>query len=492
MRSLFKNSRCQVLTFATALFTIGFAILASDTRADDRFVVPTSSSDSSSPPPPSSNSGNSYSPPPPSSSRSNNSGNSPSDSNRFNVPVPGNSSPNGSQPGNGPIGGLPGRGGYATYIPYWGGYYYWDGDYYYWGGHRYVSEFGSFGRYPFYSGFGDVGQFDRTSTEKSTLIFFPPNVPPIGAPIPPRQAPSGGITAPGELAKFIYEPFYAPLSTRLSEQDLTKKLMTRLDNYRAKRSALQSELQNKLDSLKDATPADRTQQLETFAREQTPHIAELEATAEQLRSDLLRGGLVGLFSGTGDWNQSRNWTLGTGSLARPREQTLVYEFLVMRAAVFYQDGLSPAQRRLLREVAMELQVDAFKPKVEDSTQKEPTLVFFSPETAQIKVSDDLPADLSAKIAVYKNEKSAIKTELRETLYQQDKASASRRAQALKQLAESQEPRIASLRSKAWPTISARGSPACPSRLARSQHPDSPQNWPCAFPNIKKKNWLCRR
>ena len=408
------------------------------------------------------------------------------------MPVPGNSSPNGSQPGNGPIGGLPGHGGYATYIPYWGGYYYWDGDYYYWGGHRYVSEFGSFGRYPFYSGFGDVGQFDRTSTEKSTLIFFPPNVPPIGAPIPPRQAPSGGITAPGELAKFIYEPFYAPLSTRLSEQDLTKKLMTRLDNYRAKRSALQSELQNKLDSLKDATPADRTQQLETFAREQTPHIAELEATAEQLRSDLLRGGLVGLFSGTGDWNQSRNWTLGTGSLARPREQTLVYEFLVMRAAVFYQDGLSPAQRRLLREVAMELQVDAFKPKVEDSTQKEPTLVFFSPETAQIKVSDDLPADLSAKIAVYKNEKSAIKTELRETLYQQDKASASRRAQALKQLAESQEPRIASLRSKAWPTISARGSPACPSRLARSQHPDSPQNWPCAFPNIKKKNWLCRR
>jgi hypothetical protein len=353
--------------------------------------------------------------------------------------VPSNSSSDSRyNPGNG------GHGGHYNNIPYWGGYYYWEGDYYYWGGHRYISQFGSFGRYPFYPGFGDVYRDDRQSNVNSTRIFFPPSPPPIGAPIPPKQVPGERISAPAELAKFVYEPFYAPLSTRFSEQDLTKKLMTRLDNYRAKRNALQAELQNKLDSLKDVAPADRIQQLESFAREQTPRIAELETTADLLRSDLLRGGLVGLFSGTGDWNQSRNWVLVGNSLPKAREQTLVYEFLVMRAAVFYQDGLSPAQRRLLREVAMELQVEALKPKTEDTAKKESSLVFFSPETARINVSDDLPADLAAKIAAYQSEKSAIKTELRDTLYQQDSASASQRIQALKQLAESQSSRIATL------------------------------------------------
>jgi hypothetical protein len=307
-----------------------------------------------------------------------------------------------------------------------------------------MSGFGDFGRYPFYPEFRNVYRSDRTANRDSMPIFFPPSPPPIGAPIPPKQAPGERIVAPTELAKFVYEPFYAPLSTRFSEQDLTKKLMTRLDNYQAKRNDLQTELQKKLKSLKDASSADRIQELETFAREQTPRIAALEAVADQLRSDLLRGGLVGMLSGTGDWNQARNWVLGRDFLAKPRDQTIVYEFLVMRAAVFYQEGLSPAQRRLLREVAMELQVEAFKPKSEEASKKETDLVFFSPETARIRVSDDLPADLAVKIAAYQSEKSAIKTELRDTLYQQDSVPASRRVQALKQLAESQEPRIAAL------------------------------------------------
>jgi hypothetical protein len=239
------------------------------------------------------------------------------------------------------------------------------------------------------------------------------------------------------LANYVYEPFYAPLSTRLSEQDLTKKLMTRLDSYRAKRTALQTELQQKIDSLKEATSSERTQQLADFSREQTPHIAELENAAEQLRSDLLRGGLVGLFSGTGDWNQSRTWKLGEGWLAQPRDKNLVFEFLVVRAAVFYQDGLSPAQRRLLREVAMELQVEAFKPTDKAKPQADEALLYFSPETARIRITDDFPAELSTKIAAYQTEKSRLKTELRDTLYQYDSSSSAKRAQMLKQLAETQ-------------------------------------------------------
>jgi len=220
--------------------------------------------------------------------------------------------------------------------------------------------------------------------------------------------------------------------------------MTRLESYRAKRSALQIELQKKLDSLKDTAPTDRIQQLETFAHEQTPRIVELETTAEQLRSDLLRGGLVGLFSGTGDWNQTRSWKLGEGPLAMPREKTLVFEFLVMRAAVFYQEGLSPAQRRLLREIAMELQVEAFKPVDKEKQKVDETLLYFSPETSRIRITDDLPADLSAKVTAYQTEKNRLKTELRDTLYHYDNETASKRVQALKLLADNQAASIAAL------------------------------------------------
>jgi len=473
MRSQIKFPTRRTFAFTAAIVSIGFTFFASSATADDRFVVPTSpsSNDSSpapSPPPPS---------PPPPPSGGNDSSYSPpsSDSGRFNVPVPNNPPsssnyiPGSGQSGGGYYSGNRGHGSYSNPFPYWGGYYYWDGDYYYWGGHRYYSESGRFGRYPFSLGYTE--RYNQTSNEKSVSIFFPPAAPPIGAPIPPKQAPGLQTPAPQELAKFIYEPFYAPLSTRLAEQDLSRKLITRLDNYKAKRSALQTELQKKLDSLTDAMPADRIQQLETFAREQTPRIAELEATAEQLRSDLLRGGLIGIFSGTGDWNETRRWALGGETLPQDRQQTLVFEFLVMRAAVYYQEGLSPAQRRLLREIAMELQVEAFKPKTEEPSKNETSLMFFSPETSRIGVPDDLPPDLSAKIATYQSEKKAIKTELRNTLYSQDRAAASRRFQVLKQLAESQASRIAVLDGLADDIR------ACLSRLPKPPGPTTPPAFP---------------
>lgn len=256
---------------------------------------------------------------------------------------------------------------------------------------------------------------------------------------------SGRTAAPAKLANFVYEPFYAPLSMRFAEQDLSKKLLNRLETFQAKRSELRKELEAKLVSLQDAPTAERIQQLETFAREQTPRIAALEETAEVLRSDLLRGGLVGVFSGSGDWNQRRQWTLNGNMNPTIRQPTLALEFLVMRAAIFYQEGLSPAQRRLLREVAMELQVEAFKPKSNPESKKsDEELVYFSPETARIRIADDLPADIAIKLDVYQSEKNAIKTELRDTLYLHDRSSSSKRVQALKQLAETQAPRIATL------------------------------------------------
>jgi aminopeptidase N len=120
------------------------------------------------------------------------------------------------------------------------------------------------------------------------------------------------------------------------------------------------------------------------------------------------------------------------------------EFQVVRAAVFYQEGFAPSQRRLLREVAMEVQVEAFKPKSAPASPEDNSLMYFSPETSRVRLPDELSAEIAAKVEAYQKEKSEIKTELRDAICQQDRATNAQRVQALRQLAESQTPRIAAL------------------------------------------------
>ena len=362
--------------------------------------------------------------------------------------MPGNSSSRGGSNYRG--GGYSGggyRGAYYPRNPYWSGSYYWGGNYYFSGGYYYSPFYDSFGNFrygypPFYSFAPPVRATDNS--DKRLPVYFPPNPPPLGAPMPPQQPTELSSVAPPELAAYVNEPFYPSLSTRLAQRNLTDRLRQRLDSYRATKTALQTELRVKLDALKDADPATRRRELKAFAPQQTPRIVELEKAAEQLRGDLLQGGLIRLFGSSGDWNQNRKWRLGQSPLNGPRAETLPAEFQVVRAAVFYQEGLAPAQRRLLREVAMEVQVEAFKPKSAPASSEDNALVYFSPETARVRLPDELTAELAAKVEAYAKEKTEIKTELRDAIYQQDRATGAQRVRALQQLAESQAPRIAAL------------------------------------------------
>jgi hypothetical protein len=362
--------------------------------------------------------------------------------------MPGNSSSQGgSNYRGGGYGGGGNRGGYYPRNSYWGGSYYWGGNYYYSGGYYYSPYYDSFGHYrygypPFYSYAPPAG---ATSTNDDRLpVFFPPIPPPLGAPTPPQQPVELSLVAPPELAAYINEPFFAPLSTRLARRNLTDQLRQRLDSYRANKTALQTELRAKLAALKDADAATRQRDLEAFAPQQTPRIVALEKAADQLRGDFLQGGLIRLFGSSGDWNQNRQWHLGQSPLSGTRAETLPAEFQVDRAAVFYQDGLAPAQRRLLREVAMDVQVDAFKPKSAPASPEDNSLMYFSPETARVRLPDELTSEIAAKVEAYTKEKTELKTELRDAIYLQDKATSAQRDRVLKQLAESQAPRIAAL------------------------------------------------
>lgn len=359
------------------------------------------------------------------------------DSNRFIVPVPAERRHGPDHSGGG--GGHWGHG-HGSLPPlfdsYWGGCYYWGGSYYFWSGDYYSTDYDRFGRYRSHFPL----EQENAPAHRETVFFFPPTAPPLGAALPPKSPELGRIAPPPGLASYPNDPFYAPLGTRMLARDLSKKRLERLSGYHDKKTILGDELRAQIARTSEMAPEDRLTEAEKFARKQQPSIRSLETEAEALRTDLLHNGLVSAFWGSGDWNDGRPWRLGDGELASGRDETLAYEFKVMRAAVFYQDGLSPAQRRLLREIAIELQVEAFRPLTLKSATAE-SLLFFQPETARLRLPTNLPAELEAKIAVFKQEKDDLKAELRETLYRSDALKASSRAAALRQLASCQAPRF---------------------------------------------------
>lgn len=238
-------------------------------------------------------------------------------------------------------------------------------------------------------------------------IFFPPQPPPLGAQVPRPPAFRDARSAPAELAEFVNELFYPQLSAQLYAKTLSKKLRNELTGYRSTKLALRNQLQAELERLRSHEPETRAKELAALARIQAPALVELEATAENLRRDLIRS--------EQGWSAQRDWRLGN-NVSPAYSPTEIA--MVMQAHAFYLNGLLPAQRRLLREIALELRMAA------DSTAKATAAqphVFFPPEPARVAFPDDLPADVAVKIAAYETKKSRLKKELFEAIFELDGA-----------------------------------------------------------------------
>lgn len=290
----------------------------------------------------------------------------------------------------------------------------------------------------------DRGPFDPATRRVQTVpVYFPPNPPPLGV-----QFLEGGVPqemgTPAELASYVTEHFYVPLGVRLRLGLFSSRRRTQLDQFRNMRASLLQELREALFALEARPAGVRRSELETLAQRQAPRLADLEQAAEDLRRnfidrDWLAKGVAG------DWSLDREWKLGRGELNRPREQVRLFELQVMRSAVFYQEGLSPAQRRLLREAAMEFEDEIFRPQEKSQN----FFVYFSPETARVHLPDDLSATTAEQLADYHAAKNELKAQLRDLVYEKDAVPfASERERAFRELAAQQAPRFAELEATA--------------------------------------------
>ncbi|HVS54494.1 MAG TPA: hypothetical protein VHD62_19215 [Opitutaceae bacterium] len=283
-----------------------------------------------------------------------------------------------------------------------------------------------------------IEQMDRRQMPRAEPkpIFFPPFPPPLDRAVVRSVTPAAGrLTASDELKAFVGDVFYPQLGTRLAAGELDAKLRARLDAYHAEKLALQNELRTELDRQRDAAPSARRDALIALARRQAPRLATLEKNAEELRRDLRVN--------EGDWSALREWHLGDNSRRGDSPDEIAG---VMRACAYYENGLLPAQRRLLREVALEIGMAG------DSAAKAAAAqpyVFFPPEPARVMLPDDVPAALAQRIAEFEAKKSGLKKELYDAAVADDTSGIGLfRSRALKNLAEKQAPALAALESLA--------------------------------------------
>jgi hypothetical protein len=262
-------------------------------------------------------------------------------------------------------------------------------------------------------------------------VYFPPLPPPLDRPVARGSTQSVRFPAPPELADYVSDFFYPALGTRIVTRTLNEKLRTRLNAYKAARLKLQNELRTELDRLNTVEPEARVAGLAALSKRQTPAIAELEKTAEQLRRDLI--------TSDSNWNTFRQWHLSD----RQRRGFSPIEIAqVMRAYAFYQHNLLPAQRGMLREIALDLMFAAENPAAAAAANP---YVFFPPEPARVLFPEDLPTDLAARVATYQTKRSALKKELYDAVHSSDGTTFGfLRGTPIKSLAEKQAGRIAEL------------------------------------------------
>lgn len=287
---------------------------------------------------------------------------------------------------------------------------------------------------------GPVGQPPKLSP-----VFFPPTPPVLEAELPPTPSIRDSIWV--ELAPFIHDLFYAPLGTRLSEGNLNRRHRQRLETFRTARDAALAELLAVLDQ-PAVRPAERTAALAALATTLDPRLAALTAAADDLRHELYAGAFL---VSDADWSQHRNWRLGREHAKRTPQEILYDEFSVLRAAIYYQEGLAPAQRQLLREVVMELAtaLGEREPAVAAADEFAPAqIIFFLPHGARVRLPAELPPELARELAAFTATKARLRGELRDALFTLDPESPGRRERALQELAARQAPELAALEPQA--------------------------------------------
>ncbi len=260
-------------------------------------------------------------------------------------------------------------------------------------------------------------------------LRFPVRGPVLDQPLPPLPEGKGDKRAE-RLQPFVAEPFFAPLSLVLASGPLSAKREEMLEQYRVVKLQAVARLSAELDATEAAEPAERAARRAAFARSQQAEVEEVETRAEAIRLELFR---TRLLEDGADWAAAREVQRADRNPKTPEQEQL--EGLQLAAA--FSSELSPEQRGLLQEAAMEI-VD----RVHGATDE--ALLRFSPSNSRVQLPDGLPEALARDVAAYRTLKGALLDELRAAVLAPMPGGDRERAAAFRALRDAQAGRIEQL------------------------------------------------
>jgi len=268
--------------------------------------------------------------------------------------------------------------------------------------------------------------------------FFPPTPPLLESELPVIAPQDPGIPAPDPMSGFVAETFYSALASRLEADDLPREMRRRILAYHDRKLALTGELRSRITALKDADRAEKARQLGLLASSEAGPIAQLEQDAEKLREDLRERNVFGLPTEYGATPLPDRHKVRSVAETPSDADSLLNEAYSIMDAAFLGEGLSPGQRKLLFEAAIELRDKALP---SGPAQPGTRILSFSPATARIRIPLGLGEAMEAKIQAYVSAKDALKRELRDALHAAAQTDDAAAAASMATLAADQAARI---------------------------------------------------
>jgi hypothetical protein len=210
--------------------------------------------------------------------------------------------------------------------------------------------------------------------------------------------------------------------------------------------ALEVALHSRILELKDTDEATREAQLAELAARQAPRIAELEAMAEKILSELRQIRVMGMPVEYTDLNAKPEWRVLAAGDTPSQPAELHAQAEGVRGVAFYEAGLSAAQRHLFFEESIELNDRARGIPSDGSPGSR--LLYFSPEGARIRIPASLPDTLERKISEYTSAKNELKAGARDALRRTADFLPDSRVDAMAKLGADQGPAFAALEARA--------------------------------------------
>lgn len=236
-------------------------------------------------------------------------------------------------------------------------------------------------------------QFVQAGGEESAgIVLFPPFPPPLASTLIPNDGP----TYPVNLADYANECFFMAYCSLSLRGLVSSQALVPIEEYQRDGKKLMTDLRGVFARKFSKTESSLTKL--THAEEK--RLAALEKDAERIRFDLTTVSHVHPFD--------------TGiALARARDKAESTEtpglkdYCTALLAAQFHPGLSLNQRQLLQEIAADYLIPAgAKAKLGADAPE-----YFLPAGAQVRWPANLPPEASAKLAIFREKRAALKAEL---------------------------------------------------------------------------------